>query len=194
MGGSDHSQRSVTGNTKQHTIKFLLFHAEHQFINWCSWTRAIALAHRLSCKFSLTDACENALLSSQAQPCVSQGQAFLFCCSKLSSTTYRKTRSPSTSIRPELPLNQQGTSISETSQPIVLGSAGTGLFFTRSQEGTQRGQLTQTGQTNGSIQCHGTSCSVQRGGSWLGEGNCCWEEHAGHWVVRELPCVLSCFV
>jgi len=30
----------------------------------------------------------------------------------------------------------------------VLGSAQTGLVFTRSQEGTQPGRLTQTGQTH----------------------------------------------
>jgi len=44
----------------------------------------------------------------------------------------------------------------------ALGSARIGLIFTRIQEGTQPGQLTQTGQTNGvfnTVGCH-AQCRV----------------------------------
>ena len=46
---------------------------------------------------------------------------------------------------------------------LVLGSARIGLIFTRSQEGTQPGWLTQTGQTKQGIQYHVLSCSVLSG-------------------------------
>ena len=45
----------------------------------------------------------------------------------------------------------------------VLGSARTGLIFTRSQEGTQPGGLTQPGQTEQGIPYHVPSCWVRVG-------------------------------
>jgi len=48
----------------------------------------------------------------------------------------------------------------------VLGSAMTGLIFTRSQERTQPGGLTPPGQTEQGIPYHVSSCWVQAGGSW----------------------------
>ena len=53
----------------------------------------------------------------------------------------------------------------------VLGLDGTGLIFTRSQEGTQKGRLTQTGQTDWSIRYHVPLCSVLSGGAGQGEVN-----------------------
>ena len=47
----------------------------------------------------------------------------------------------------------------------VLGSSRTGLIFTRSQEGTQPGELTQPGQTEQGIPYHVSSCWVLVGGS-----------------------------
>jgi len=56
----------------------------------------------------------------------------------------------------------------------VLGSARTGLVFTRSQEGTQPGGLTQPGQTEQGIRYHVPSCWVPVGwGAGWGEGSPC---------------------
>jgi len=64
-----------------------------------------------------------------------------------------------------------------------MGSAGTGLIFTRSQEGSQPGWLTQTHQTDGvfdNMWCH----------TRFGVGELAWArlilawERAGLWVVR----------
>ena len=52
---------------------------------------------------------------------------------------------------------------------FVLGSARTGLIFTRNQEGTQPGGLTQPGQTEQGIPYHVLSCWVLSGGSWAAE-------------------------
>jgi len=48
----------------------------------------------------------------------------------------------------------------------VLGSARTGLIFTRIQEGTEPGGLTPPGQTEQGIPYHVPSCWVPMGGSW----------------------------
>ena len=53
---------------------------------------------------------------------------------------------------------------------IVLGMAGIGLIFTRSQEGTQPGWLTQTGQTKWGIWYRVMSCSVPSGAAGQGRG------------------------
>jgi len=54
----------------------------------------------------------------------------------------------------------------------VLGWARTGLIFTRNQEGTQLGGVTQPGQTEQGIPYHVVSCWVLVGGAGLGwEGN-----------------------
>jgi len=50
----------------------------------------------------------------------------------------------------------------------VLHSARTMLIFTRSQEGTQSGELTQTGQTEQGIRYRVPSCWVPGRGSWAG--------------------------
>ena len=50
----------------------------------------------------------------------------------------------------------------------VLGLGRTGLIFTRIQEGTQPGWLTQPGQTEQGIPYHVLSCWVLVGGSWAG--------------------------
>ena len=49
----------------------------------------------------------------------------------------------------------------------VVGLARTGLIFTRTQEGTQLGRLTQPGQTEQGIPYHVPSCWVPVGGSWV---------------------------
>jgi len=51
---------------------------------------------------------------------------------------------------------------------FVLGSARTGLIFTRIQEGTQPGGLTQPGQTEQGIPYHVPSCWVPVGGELEG--------------------------
>jgi len=51
---------------------------------------------------------------------------------------------------------------------FVLGLVRTGLSFTRSQEGTQLGGLTQTGQTEQGIWYHVPSCWVLSGGELAG--------------------------
>ena len=48
----------------------------------------------------------------------------------------------------------------------VLGSARPGLIFTRIQEGTQLGGLTQPAQTEQGVSYHVPSCCVLVGGSW----------------------------
>ena len=53
----------------------------------------------------------------------------------------------------------------------VLGSARTGLFFTRSQEVTQPGGLTPLGQTEQGIPHHVSSCWVLVGGAGQREGS-----------------------
>ena len=55
----------------------------------------------------------------------------------------------------------------------VLGSARTVLIFTRIQEGTQSGRLTQPDQTKQDIRYHVLSCWVPGEGSWRGEGSGC---------------------
>jgi len=49
----------------------------------------------------------------------------------------------------------------------VLRSARTKLIFSRSQEGTQPGRLTQPGQTEQGIGFHVPSCWVLVEGSWV---------------------------
>ena len=74
----------------------------------------------------------------------------------------------------------------------VLGSAGILLTFTRTQEGSQPPQLTQTGQTNmvSDTVCH-------HGGALCGAAG--WrrgtvaQEHAGHRAVRETCSVYPLF-
>ena len=75
----------------------------------------------------------------------------------------------------------------------VLGWAGTGVIFTRSQEGTQSGQLTQTSQTNGlfDTMCH-------HDGFWGGDLVTGEVNHGSgaHWALgseRELLCVFPWF-
>ena len=60
------------------------------------------------------------------------------------------------------------TAQGNTDSPPVLGSASTGLIFTRSQEGTQPGGLTQPGQTEQGIPHHVPSCWFLVGGNWAG--------------------------
>jgi len=74
----------------------------------------------------------------------------------------------------------------------VLGSARTGLMFTRSQEGTQLGWLTQTGQTEQGIQYHVPSCWVLVG-ELAGGKAVTARECAGHRAVRVALCI-SLFV
>jgi len=69
---------------------------------------------------------------------------------------------------------------------IVLGSARTGLIFTRIQEGTQPGGLTPPGQTEPGIPYHVPSCWVPMGGSWAG-GTHSWQRR---WAGRAALCVL----
>ena len=79
----------------------------------------------------------------------------------------------------------------------VLSSARTGLIFTRSQEGTQPGRLTQTGQTKQGIPYHGPSYWVLGEGPGQGEvsgGLGAWGARGGencsvHFTV--LFCILS---
>ena len=73
----------------------------------------------------------------------------------------------------------------------VLGLARTGLIFIKSQEGTQRGGLTQPGQTEQGIRYHGLSCWVPMWGSWAGGS----ESRLGRtWGTRqwELLCAFCC--
>jgi len=74
----------------------------------------------------------------------------------------------------------------------VLGSARTGLIFTRIQEGTQPRRLTQTGQTKQDIPYRGPSCWVPVGelGGWKAVSP---RKHVGHRVVRVALCI-SLFV
>jgi len=51
---------------------------------------------------------------------------------------------------------------------FVLGSARTGLIFTRIQEGAEPGGLTQPGQTEQGIPYHVPSCWVPVGGELRG--------------------------
>jgi len=78
-----------------------------------------------------------------------------------------------------------------------------GLIFTRIQEGTQPGGLTQPGQTEQGIPYHVPSCWFPVGG-WLGGGNSLTARErvavvrsgrAGLWVVRFVLCfLLICIV
>ena len=70
----------------------------------------------------------------------------------------------------------------------VLGLARTGLTFTRSQEGTQLGGLSQTGQTEQGIWYH----AGFRWGSWQAGGGFSSGRsgHAGHQVVGDAVCIL----
>ena len=52
--------------------------------------------------------------------------------------------------------------------PIILGSARTGLILTRSQDGTQLGGLTQTGQTKHGVRYHVPSYWVLSWGAGRG--------------------------
>jgi len=72
---------------------------------------------------------------------------------------------------------------------LVLGSARTGLIFTRSREGTQPSGLTQTGQPNG----YSIPRAVVLGsewGSWPGEKLIAAWELMGHRAVRVALCIL----
>jgi len=76
----------------------------------------------------------------------------------------------------------------------VLGLARTGLIFTRIQEGTQPGGLTQPGQTEQGIPYHVPSCQVPAGGSWV-VGTLSWLGSTLRRAVRVAPCVLLfCFL
>jgi len=59
--------------------------------------------------------------------------------------------------------------INVIARPLVLSSARKGLIFTRSQEGTQPGGLTQPGQTEQGIPYHVPSCWVPAGGELGGK-------------------------
>jgi len=76
---------------------------------------------------------------------------------------------------------------------LSWGLSGTGLTFTRSQEGETAGWLTQAGQRNGVFGTIG-----YHAGFWLGElarGKLiAVQECTRHWAVTELPCVFPCFV
>ena len=85
----------------------------------------------------------------------------------------------------------------------VLGSALTGLLFTRSQEETQPGGLTRPGQTEKSIPYHLLSCWVPVGGEQGGGNSLAAREHAASvlsrraavWVVGFVLCFpLICIV
>jgi len=72
---------------------------------------------------------------------------------------------------------------------VVLGSARTGLIFTRIEEGTQPSGLTPPGQTEPGIPYHVSSCWVLVGGSgaggthsWLGSAQRGWFRTAALWV------------
>jgi len=83
-----------------------------------------------------------------------------------------------------------------TIKVCVLGSARTGLIFTRSQEGTQPGRLTQPGQTEQGIPYHVLPCWVLVGGRWAAERQL---RLSRWWAVRVLRstvlfCVFSLFV
>jgi len=78
---------------------------------------------------------------------------------------------------------------------FVLGSARTGLIFTRIHEGTQPGRLTRPGQTEQGIPYHVPPCCVLGGGSWAAGSQSrlgsVWRRRA----VRVTICVLQfCFV
>jgi len=75
----------------------------------------------------------------------------------------------------------------------VRASARTGLIFTRSQEGTQAGGLTQPGQTEQGIPYHVRSCWVPGGGELARGKGVTTQEKAGHWAVRVALCI-SLFV
>jgi len=66
----------------------------------------------------------------------------------------------------------------------VLGSARTGLIFTRIWEGTQLDGLTQTGQIKQDIRYHVQSCWVPAAGKVIMA-----REHAGHQVVSVALCI-----
>jgi len=72
---------------------------------------------------------------------------------------------------------------------VVLDSARTGLIFTRSQEGTQLGELTQTGQTELGIRYHELPCWVPVGELDRGKSVAAWER-VGHRAVRAALCIL----
>jgi len=76
---------------------------------------------------------------------------------------------------------------------IVLGSARTGLIFTRIQEGAQPGGLTQPqpGQTEPVIPHHVPSCWVPGWGQHCGNSLAAWKGSA---VVRSERAVLFCGV
>jgi len=63
----------------------------------------------------------------------------------------------------------------------VLDSARTGLIFTRIQEGTQLGGLTQPGQTEPGIPYHVLSCWVPVGGSWAAGSHGSGARGSGGW-------------
>jgi len=62
------------------------------------------------------------------------------------------------------PAYPEGNSFKLIVGACVLGLARTGLIFTRIEEGTQLGGLTQPGQTEKHIPCHVPSCRVPVGG------------------------------
>ena len=81
----------------------------------------------------------------------------------------------------------------------VLGSASTGLIFTRIHEGAQPGGLTQPqpGQTEPSIPYHVPSCWVPVGGRCGGNSLAAressvavWSGREGLWVVQFVSCFL----
>jgi len=78
---------------------------------------------------------------------------------------------------------------------LVLG--GIELIFTRSWEGTQPGQLTQTSQRD--IRYCTMSCSVYKQGELSGGAAIAAQERTGHWItgvsngtVHHLLCVFFC--
>ena len=74
--------------------------------------------------------------------------------------------------------------LEKTSKIIVLGSARTGLIFTRIQEGAQPGGLTPPGQTEPGIPYHVPSCWVPVGGA-AQQGLSCSSGARGAGPVRE---------
>jgi len=78
------------------------------------------------------------------------------------------------------------------SSHLVLGSARTGLIFTRIQEGTRPGRLTQPGQTEQGIPYHVPSCWVLAGGA-AGRLRSAWQQRS----VRVVLCIklfMLCFL
>jgi len=91
-----------------------------------------------------------------------------------------QSRLHSTASRRVLNLSREGDSTTSLGSLCVLGSARTGLIFTRIQEGAQPGGLTQPqpGQTEPGIPYHVPSRWVLEGGGRRGRNSLAAREHA----------------